>query len=539
MPNIAFLCNDILAHVTDSYIPKPNLPPVHNVDFISTFDPQEKNVVYIGPSRMIHDALTSTDGPIECTTFFTCDTSADLMDIARKRNVNVIVIDFDTFKAHAIITRAVRRYRDWRITLLETGNETQNAQSVLQAASNMCRCTLFLLNKSHQVISSAIRDEEHDDVLVQEMMLSSLLTEETFETITATEAANPKPYGTRLPNNGKFTYFKHDVYEHEELSYSVILVRSEPLPLLDGKTLLAMICDVIDAMTSGERTRFWAGEDFRSFIDTLSKNPSMGEEEIRQRLKGLPIVPEKYCSFIVIDFDSQTTMPDPIAYFVSQTEEIFPNCNACVYDNTVVLLYGRPERFHWRRGNVFDYDRFLTLLTQFRACASISTATSKLTSFPTEVDLARNVLRLGRKLRYKPEERIFFTDDYAEYLTLDLCYPEFIEHIGSGDLISLAHPDVVNLWRYDQANNDCLLDVAYYYCLCGPNIAKTAQMVFMHRNTVAAKLKKIESVVIDDITDGQVQQRIILSYRILRYLDLCTPTPLKQRIKPSPHKRKA
>ena len=291
-----------------------------------------------------------------------------------------------------------------------------------------------------------------------------------------------------------------------------------------------MIATVIDSMTNSDGDHYWAGEDFKSFVEKLSMSPDMSEEEIRQHLMTLPVVPDKYCSFIVIDFDSPEAMPDPVAYFISQVEAIFPNCNACAYNGAIVLLYGRPDRFHWRKGHTFDFDKFNELLTQYHACASISTATSKLDALRNEYMLTRRILTLGRKLRYRPEERIFFGDDYAEYMTLDLCYPQFLGIMGNDDLIALTHPDPVNLWRYDKVNNDNLLDVLYYYCLCGPNVAKTAERVYMHRNTVAAKLKKIEKIVVDDITDGEVQQRIILSYRIMRYLDLCTTMPLALRI---------
>ena len=539
MANIAFYCDSFLEHVIASAITRPNLPLITSVEFVQSFDSQVKNVIYLGSSKELKEVISSHEVPSESATFFTCDTEVDLMPLARKRGLNIIVTDLSLFDLHNRLSSVVRQYTEWRITLLETGNETQSIQKVIQAASRLSSSTLLLTNKAHQVVYSVVRDEERADRLVSELMASGKLSEETRTEVEAAEKRTTKPFGYSLPNNDPFVFFKLDVHRDGELLYAVYLVRKGGRPFFDGGIFLSMICDVIDAMTNSEGFRYWAGEDFKSFVEALMRNTITTSQEIQQRLNMLPVVPEKFCSFIVIDFEPADALPDPPAYFITQMENLFPNSNACIYNNTIVLLYGKPNRFRWKEESSFDNEKFEELLAENHACASISTPTSKLDALRSELILAQQVLRLGRQLRYSPEERVFFLDDYSEYVMIDLCYPHFKKIFGNDDLILFAHPDPVNLWRYDQANNDNLLDVLYYYCLCDLNVAKTAQMVYMHRNTVAAKLKKIEKVVVDDISDGQVQSRIILSYRIMRYLERCTPSSLSQRINIRPGEFKA
>ncbi|MDY2625547.1 MAG: helix-turn-helix domain-containing protein, partial [Coriobacteriales bacterium] len=98
------------------------------------------------------------------------------------------------------------------------------------------------------------------------------------------------------------------------------------------------------------------------------------------------------------------------------------------------------------------------------------------------------------------------------------------------DMVYLTQPDVIQLFRYDSKYNDNLLDVLYYYCLNDLNIVKTAKAIFMHRNTVAAKLKKIDQLIFEDYTNGEVQQRIIISYKILRYMNLYIQIDLSKHI---------
>ena len=138
MANIAFYCDSFLEHVIASAITRPNLPLITSVEFVQSFDSQVKNVIYLGSSKELKEVISSHEVPSESATFFTCDTEVDLMPLARKRGLNIIVTDLSLFDLHNRLSSVVRQYTEWRITLLETGNETQSIQKVIQAASRLC-----------------------------------------------------------------------------------------------------------------------------------------------------------------------------------------------------------------------------------------------------------------------------------------------------------------------------------------------------------------------------------------------------------------
>ena len=114
---------------------------------------------------------------------------------------------------------------------------------------------------------------------------------------------------------------------------------------------------------------------------------------------------------------------------------------------------------------------------------------------------------------------------------IDLCLNSFSELLGHNDIIYLTHPDAVNLARYDHRHHTDLLDVLYYYCLCGENIVKTAQTAYMHRNTVTAKISKIRQLIQADLSDGQIRQRMIFSCKILRYYEKYVKIDIEEKLK--------
>ena len=137
----------------------------------------------------------------------------------------------------------------------------------------------------------------------------------------------------------------------------------------------------------------------------------------------------------------------------------------------------------------------------------------------TALVLAQSTLQIAKALSLQRTRRVYFFEDFADYILIDLCITSFQNLLGHDDLIYLTHPDVVKLYRYDVAHRETLLDVLYYYCLNNMNIAKTAKSAYMHRNTVAAKVRRIGELIGADLTNGQIRQRLIFSYKILRYCE--------------------
>ncbi len=66
---------------------------------------------------------------------------------------------------------------------------------------------------------------------------------------------------------------------------------------------------------------------------------------------------------------------------------------------------------------------------------------------------------------------------------------------------------------------DNLRDVLYFYLMNGRSVSATAERLYLHRNTIMNKVKKIQSILNVDLEDRHVRQRLIFSCQVLRYFE--------------------
>ena len=74
------------------------------------------------------------------------------------------------------------------------------------------------------------------------------------------------------------------------------------------------------------------------------------------------------------------------------------------------------------------------------------------------------------------------------------------------------------LLEYDKENNSLLLPTVRAYLLCNGNITKTAQDIFVHRNTLLYRLNQIRDLTGWDLEDARTRMNLLLSILIREYL---------------------
>jgi len=163
--------------------------------------------------------------------------------------------------------------------------------------------------------------------------------------------------------------------------------------------------------------------------------------------------------------------------------------------------------------------KFYELLEFYDAYAGVSNGTRDYTKIRTMYLLAKSSVHLGRILRKDKNERIFAYEEVSMYCIIHLCVENFIKIYNHDDIIYLTHPAVVALTRHDVAYNDCLRDVLFYYLLNGRSIQKTANAMYMHRNTIQKKINKIEQIICKDLEDGHLQLRLLFSCLVMTYYE--------------------
>ena len=67
-----------------------------------------------------------------------------------------------------------------------------------------------------------------------------------------------------------------------------------------------------------------------------------------------------------------------------------------------------------------------------------------------------------------------------------------------------------------------------------PESVQAARAAYMHRNTFSVRLAKLQELSKADLTNGEIQQRMVFSYKILRYYDRYAKINLGKRLAASP-----
>ncbi len=202
---------------------------------------------------------------------------------------------------------------------------------------------------------------------------------------------------------------------------------------------------------------------------------------------------------------------------MANIQRFFPNANATVYRKDVIIILGYNNRTFQKRvpPNQDELDAFLV---KHHACLGISNTTRKPDGLLTQFNLTKRSLVIARALNETDKKkRIFYYEDYSTYCMIDMCVQRFMEASGNTDLVYLTHPAVVMLERYDATHKSDLRKVLYQYLINDRNVTKTADSLFMHRNTVINKVRTIKSLLDVDLDDHNLRERLVLSCQIVEY----------------------
>ncbi len=258
--------------------------------------------------------------------------------------------------------------------------------------------------------------------------------------------------------------------------------------------------------------------DTKAFITALTGGALSEWDDIDAYMKRLPSPPKKYMTIGVAQASPMGRTS--VESLSSQLKAFFPDCSCAVLGDQIILLISNTTRA-FQPKPIFSEKDMHSLLTQYDGHIAFSNVTQRLDMLRTNYLLAESTLRLGKAIQERGGSRIFYYEDYAEYIAIELSLERYRELMRHDDLLFLTSPDAVTLYRYDYHNGTDLQTVLYYYCKNNGNISTAAKEAFMHRNTFSARMAQIREILSGaDLTDGKVQHRMLFSCRVFRYYNL-------------------
>ena len=291
--------------------------------------------------------------------------------------------------------------------------------------------------------------------------------------------------------------------------------------------LLHMTAEFVQMLLSNDQEgNTQSSASFDKLFSDLMSGAIEGQDTFALRLRDVksPFLPDepgnRHHHLLVVELPpGSTTGEAGLGRFLARIQTLLPDGNFTCYEGRIVGLFIRREACHLHAS---DFPTLPPLLETFDAYAAVVGLSARYFRIKTLYTMANQSLRVGKQLYARENRRLFFPkDDFLDYMFIDLfrrAYRAVYKHDDVGYYISFP---IMQLLRYDRKNNSNLGNMLYYYIISGCNTTKTAERLGLHKNTVANKIKKIQEIIQVDLSDHEVSFSLLLSYKILRYFELC------------------
>lgn len=199
----------------------------------------------------------------------------------------------------------------------------------------------------------------------------------------------------------------------------------------------------------------------------------------------------------------------------TRLERLIPGTAFVARNKTLTTLLFSPER----AGPAVDSPELRQTLEEYGAVMMIGHQSRDYSMVRTLCLICQRCLEVAVNMDGSEAGPVYDINDYAMYYAIDLAAQRCGQIFGHLDILLLVHPSAVVLHRYDQANDTDLLSVLENYLLSSGSVAKTAERMYVHRNTINNKLSRIRQLLDLDLEDGSIRQLLLFSCQTLRYYE--------------------
>jgi sugar diacid utilization regulator len=179
-----------------------------------------------------------------------------------------------------------------------------------------------------------------------------------------------------------------------------------------------------------------------------------------------------------------------------------PDCHVITYRKATIVVCSTVD--------TEKVDHLLDLFpSNYNVSVGISNSFHRIELLRDALSEARDALSIGKSI--EPGRRVF----PFEELGISIMLRHFSE---KEDISRYIHPALHWLKQYDDEYNTKLLPTVREYIQQNGSIKKTAEALFLHRNSVIYRLRKAEEIIDLSLDDSDTQFTLRMSFCILKML---------------------
>lgn len=240
-------------------------------------------------------------------------------------------------------------------------------------------------------------------------------------------------------------------------------------------------------------------------IDLL-ENTIHSESELSARLKLSGVSVKNPYYFIMIKSDSIEATNTKTETVQNQLSKLYPEAMQLIYKSSLLLLVTQKE---WKINSQSKQQSLAEILGQKNLRAIYSDANSDLLKLSTCYNHLLTGFELAANLG-KQEVLLPYND---------LKFYQFLQDsLDNKKVLDYCHPATLKLLNFDQENKTSYYETLQAFLLNGQSSNETASQLFIHRNTIKYRIKKIVELTDVDLGRGETVFQLAYSFKILNYM---------------------
>ena len=381
-------------------------------------------------------------------------------------------------------------------------------KTLLKITSDLIGCPIFLSDSSTKVLETSDKNElaKLNDELISCVLKNGFVTADLFEKYDYYNLLK------KIANSKKAFYLKSKIPEKLNRIIANINVSNQHFGWLvavspnDNKPEHCEILDILSNAISIEfernKTNYVINSSENLLLDLLTGHFSSAEEfDIRTRGFGWNME-GNYITIVIgfrnqIDNKTKAGIRTMMAY-KNHLSLMFPSIKSIYINERLVLLLGN-KYFNMIFNNLEIF------LKNNNLAASTSNLFTDIIDFKEYYEQAADILNLGINL--DKVNHIYYYHDFYLYQCINTLKK-------AGHIEYYCLPELIDVIQYDKKNNTNLAETVHEY-LNFRNIAKTAEHLNIHRNTLIYRLDKFKELTNLNLSSGDDIYKLWLSYLIL------------------------
>ena len=249
------------------------------------------------------------------------------------------------------------------------------------------------------------------------------------------------------------------------------------------------------AMENDRKYQMQRGRLYEYFLSDILSGKISDKAEIKKQMQSLSYTEESYYMVAVLQYQSER-MNEIAGERVFQRLEQIKGCKPIHYKEKVAALF--PFQHFEDRNRIWN--QIEQIAENFKLKVGISE------DFWGYTQMHHACLQAQVALQYGDEkEKRMICFEHAALYYLKQIFDK------KQDLDILEPPGLQRLREYDEQNHTDYMQTLLNYLQHERNVVETSEALFIHRNTLAYRIRKIEEITGLDLDDAAIRMRIFIA----------------------------